>query len=162
MGHYPLVLGIPWLRYDNPRIDWEKDTIDFVSPRCTTACAPRPTKATTMDIPPARPRVINIAAISLTGFRKTVRMEKRLHEAATTFAISAADIDAMLENPGQDRTPDIPREYQDFAILFSEVGANKLPPYRPGDHWIQLHKGAAPSFRPLYSLSKPELEALCK
>ena len=82
-----------------------------------------------MDIPPARPRAINIAAISLTGFWKTVRKEKRLHEAAMTFAISAADIDAMLENPGQDRTPDIPREYQEFATLFSKVEANKLPPH---------------------------------
>ena len=53
MGHYPLVLGIPWLGHHNPRIDWEKDTIDFVFTRCTTTCAPRPTKATTMDIPPA-------------------------------------------------------------------------------------------------------------
>ena len=50
--HYPLFLGIPWLRHHNPRIDWVKNTIDFVSPRCTTTCAPRPTKATTMDIPP--------------------------------------------------------------------------------------------------------------
>ena len=32
LGHYPLVLGIPWLRHHNPRIDWEKDSIDFVSP----------------------------------------------------------------------------------------------------------------------------------
>ena len=40
LGHYPLVLGIPWLRHHNPRIDWEKDTINFVSPRCTTTCAP--------------------------------------------------------------------------------------------------------------------------
>ena len=72
LGHYPLVLGIPWLRHHNPRIDWEKDTVDFVSPRCTTTCAPRPTKATSMDITPPRPRTIDIAAVSLTGFRKTV------------------------------------------------------------------------------------------
>ena len=82
-----------------------------------------------MDIPPPRPRTINIAAVSLTGVRKTVRKEKRLHEAATTFAISAADIDAMLEQPDQDRTAEIPREYQEFATLFSEVEANKLPPH---------------------------------
>ena len=53
LRHYPLVLGIPWLRHHNPRITWKKDTIDFVSPRCTTTCAPRPTKAMIMDIPPA-------------------------------------------------------------------------------------------------------------
>ena len=31
LGHYPIVLGIPWLRHHNHRIDWEKNTIDFVS-----------------------------------------------------------------------------------------------------------------------------------
>ena len=104
LGHYPLVLGIAWLRHHNPTIDWEKNTIDFVSPRCTTTCAPRPIKATTMDIPPLRPRSIDIATISLTGFRKIVRKENRLHKAATTFAISAADIDTILELLDQDRT----------------------------------------------------------
>ena len=63
-----------------------------------------------MDIPPPRPRAIIIAAVSLTGFRKIVRRENRLYEAATTFAISAADIAAMLEQPGQDRTQEIPKE----------------------------------------------------
>ena len=162
LGHYPLVLGIPWLQHHNPHIDWEKDTIDFVSRQFTTTCAPCPTKATTRDIPPPRSSTINIAAISLTGFRKTARREKRLHEVATTFAISAADIDAMLEQPDQDNNPEIPIEYREFAILFSEVEANKLPPHRPGDHRIQLQDGTAPSFGPLYSLSKQELEALRK
>ena len=162
LGHYPFVLGIPCLRYHNPRIDWEKDTVDFVSPRCTTTCAPRPTKATTMDIPPRRPRTMDIAAVSLAGFRRTVRREKRLHEAATTFAISAADIDAMLRQLGQDQDPEISEEYQEFATLFSEQEANRLPPHQPGDHRIQLCEGTAPSFGPLYTLSKQEIEALRK
>ena len=115
-----------------------------------------------MDIPPPCPRTIDIAAISLTGFRKTVKKERRLHEAATTFAISMADIDAMLEQPDQDQAPESPKEYQDFATLFSEKEANRLPPYRPGDHRIQLHEGTTPSFGPRYSLSKQELEALRK
>ena len=162
LGHYSLVLGIPWLQHHNPRIDWEKDTIDFVSPRCTTTCAQRPTKATTMNIPPAQPRTINIAAVSLAGFRKTVKKEKCLHKAAMSFAISATDIDAMLEHPDQDRTPDIPKEYQEFMTHFSEVEANRLPPQRPGDHRIQLREHTTTSFGPLYSLSKQELEALFK
>ena len=162
LGHYPLVLGIPGLRYHNQTIDWERNTYDFVSPRCTTTCAPRPTKATTMNIPPPRPRTIDIAAVLLTGFRKIVRKEKSQHEVASTFAISATDIDTMLEQPNQDRTQEIHEEYREFATLFSEVEANRLPPHRPGDHRIQLRKGTAPSFGPLYSLSKQQLEVLRK
>ena len=138
LGYYPLVLGLPWLRYHDPRIDWEEDTIDFVSPRCTTTCAPRATKATTMDIPPPQTRTIDIAAVSLPGFRKIARKDRRLYETATTFAISAADIDAMLDSQDQDRILDIPEEYQEFTTLFSEAEANKLPPHRSSDHKIQL------------------------
>ena len=162
LGHYPLVLGIQWLRHHNPCIDWEKNTIDFVSPRCTITCAPRPTTAMTMDIPPPRPKIINIAAISFTGFRKTVSKEQQLHETAPAFIISTADIDAMLEVPDQERPPEIPEEYREFATLFSETEANKLSPHRPGDHKIQLREGTTPFFGPLYSLSKQELEALRK
>ena len=115
-----------------------------------------------MDIPPPRPRTIDIAAITLTAFRKTVKKERRLHEAATTFSIPAADIDAMLEQPNQDQVPEILEEYQEFATLFSEVEANRLPPHRPGDHRIQLREGTATSFGPDYSLDKHELEALRK
>ena len=115
-----------------------------------------------MNLPPPRPRTIDIATVSLTGFRKMVRKEKCLHVAATTFTISVADIDAMLDQPDQNRTPEIPDEYQEFATLISEAEANKLPPHRPGNHQIQLREGTTPSFGPLYSLSKQELEALRK
>ena len=164
LGHYPLVLGIPWLRHHNPLIDWAKDTIDFVSPRCTTTCASQTTRAQTFDIPPRRQQLgaISIAAISLTAFRKTVKKERRLYEGASTFMISSADIDTMLAPPTKGAPIDIPEEYQEFKALFSEEEANKLPPHRPGDHHIQLKEGTTPSFGPLYSLSKHELEALRK
>ena len=162
LGHYPLVLGIPWLHHHNPSINCKKYTIDFVSPRCTTTCAAQPTRAETFNIPPrpSRPPTIDIAALSLTAFRKTVRKERRLNEAACTFAISAADINTMLDLPNDDNPVDIPPEYQEFHSLFSEKEANKLPPHRPEDQRIPLMEGTTPSFGPLYSLSRQELEAL--
>ena len=115
-----------------------------------------------MYIPPPQTRIIDIATVSLTGFRKIARKERHLHEAATTFAIRGADIDAILDSQDQDRILDIPEEYQEFVTLFSEAGANKLPPHQPSDHKIQLREGMTPSFGPLYSLSEQELEALRK
>ena len=32
------ILGMPWLRGHNPRIDWTNDTITFDSDRCTSTC----------------------------------------------------------------------------------------------------------------------------
>ena len=161
LGHYPLLLGIPWVRHHNPCIDWAKDTIDFISPRCTTTCAPRPTRAQTFDIPPPRPtKTIDISAMSFTAFQKTTKKEHRNHGSAEVFAIRADDIDAMLHPPTRDDPIEIPREYKEFESLFSELEDNKLPPHRPGDHHIPLKEGTAPSFGPLYSLSRQELEAL--
>ena len=70
----------------------------------------------------------------------------------------------MLAPPTKGSPIEIPEEYQEFKALFSEEEANKLPPHRPGDHYIQLNlkEGTTPSFGPLYSLSKYELEALRK
>ena len=164
LSHNPLVLGIPWLRQHNPLIDWAKDTIDFVSPQCTTTCASQTKRAETFDIPP-RPQqlgAISIAAISLTAFRKTVKKKRRLYENASTFMLSSADIDAMLAPPTKGASIEIPEDYQEFKALFSEEEANKLPQHPPGDHHIQLKEGTTPSFGPLYSLSKHELEALRK
>ena len=68
----------------------------------------------------------------------------------------------MLRTSRLDDQVELPLEYQDFASLFSEDRANELPPHRPGDHRIELKEGATPSFGPLYSLSRHELEALRK
>jgi hypothetical protein len=53
-------------------------------------------------------------------------------------------------------------EYHKFLPLFSEAEANKLLPYHPYDHRIPLKEGFTPPFRPIYSLSQTELEALKK
>ena len=66
----------------------------------------------------------------------------------------------MLDLPNDHNPVDIPTEYQVFHSIFSEKEANKLPPHRPGDHRIPLKEGTTPSFGPLYSLSRQELEAL--
>ena len=174
LGHYPLVLGIPWLRHHDPTIRWAAGTLTFDSARCTTTCAGTTIKVQALDPPPARPtraqppkapeptRPLSIAAVSLTAFRKIAKKEHRLHDKASTFAISAADIEAMINPPEKGEPPDLPEEYRDFGELFSESEANKLPPHRPGDHRIDLKEGTVPSFGPLYSLSRQELEALRK
>jgi hypothetical protein len=56
----------------------------------------------------------------------------------------------------------IPLEYHKFLPLFSEAEANKLPPHRPYDHCIPLKEHFTLPFRPIYPLSRTELEALWK
>jgi hypothetical protein len=45
-------------------------------------------------------------------------------------------------------------------VVFDKVVADRLLPHRPYDHKVPLNEGFEPPFGPLYSLSRPELEAL--
>ena len=54
----------------------------------------------------------------------------------------------------------MPKEYYNFLLLFKKALAKGLLFYRLYDYKIPLKEGFTPSFRPIYSLSKIELEVL--
>ena len=54
----------------------------------------------------------------------------------------------------------IPGPYCEFRELFDKGKANYLPEYKPYNHKIPITEGSIPLFRPIYSLSKPELKTL--
>ena len=54
----------------------------------------------------------------------------------------------------------IPKEYHEFADVFSKREAHQLPSHRPYDHRIVLEEGATSPFGPIYSLSPNELKVL--
>ena len=77
------------------------------------------------------------------------------HSLSTTLSES--------ELPDSEPKPPVtlPPEYSDFADVFSEHNADKLPPNRGHlDHSIPLEEGAKPQFGPIYNLSEVELEVL--
>src|SRR3979490_1599676 len=55
----------------------------------------------------------------------------------------------------------VPKEYHNFADVFSKAKAETLSPHRPYDLKITLEDGAKMPHPPLYSLSNSELEVLC-
>uniref|UniRef100_A0A8C7YA87 Gypsy retrotransposon integrase-like protein 1 n=1 Tax=Oryzias sinensis TaxID=183150 RepID=A0A8C7YA87_9TELE len=64
---------------------------------------------------------------------------------------------------GQPSSPDlskVPSEYHDLGEVFSKSRALSLPPHRPYDCSIELQPGATLPKTHLYSLSKPEREAM--
>ncbi|KAE8217688.1 hypothetical protein CF319_g8282 [Tilletia indica] len=55
----------------------------------------------------------------------------------------------------------LPKPLHRFESIFSDTGANTLPPHRPGyDFEIELEPGTTPPFGPLYGLSQHENESL--
>ena len=56
----------------------------------------------------------------------------------------------------------VPKEYYDFLLLFKRALAKGLPPHGLYDYKIPLKEGFIPPFRPIYFLSRVELEVLQK
>jgi transposase InsO family protein/predicted aspartyl protease len=131
LGHYPMVLGMPWLRRHDVCLRFARNQIIFDSSYCLQHCLAEPAliHAVTPDPPP-----VNAASISR-PLGHTVLEE---HEVKRI----------------------VPKAYHDYLPMFLEDKARQLPPHRPGvDHEINLEPGFVPPFGALYSMSQTELKA---
>ena len=135
LGHYPIVLVIPWLRQHDVGIRFASDLITFGSKYCQAHCSEFPTtiKAMQQDPPEfhhsppfqkphqatrketleeAFPRPIKINLIGVVHFIRQIRKDKSL-----VLALSLYDINKPLDHEaikGVDLRTGIPEEYLDF------------------------------------------------
>jgi hypothetical protein len=160
LGHYPLILGIPWLKKQDVAINFAKNDIQFSSPNCLpnrTMVTPVPIKGLTPE------RVNKICAISATTFQRIVNNANGHYGKVEQFALSLNKINTALQEPKDDNSDIkaiVPPEYHHYLNIFEKVNADKLPPHCPCHHKIPLLDSFQPPFGPLYSLSRPELEEL--
>ena len=168
LGHYPIVLGIPWLRHHDVSVRFAKNTVSFDSAYCLSHCAPAAARTKGISIPtPEKPPATRICMVNGAAFRRLTR--KKLGN--TIFSVTIREIDKALREVDNALSEvdnadvihkHVPAEYHDFAKLFSKSQGEKLHPHRPYDHRIPLKEGFTPPFGPLYSLSKTELIELRK
>ena len=80
------------------------------------------------------------------------------------FSVLLRDIKhALKPKIKTDPAPVLPKVYKKFLKVFSQEKANKLPLACPGvDHIIKMQPGTQLPARPLYGMSKDELEVLKK
>jgi hypothetical protein len=131
----------------------EKSPSGVPVPPLSSSPSPSPSPAS----PPS------IAIVSATSFSRLVRNHRQRHGPVHVFFLTLHEIKQALDRKKEepvDLAAIVPPEYHNFLPLFSKVAADILPPHRPYDHRIPLKEGKAPPFGPLYSLSRPELEAL--
>jgi len=147
---YDLILGMPWLRLHNPAVRFGSNLMLFDSPYC---------KENRSHYGKRGPQV---SLMEAHAFAMACN-----HPEAQLFSMSFAPTSAELASTSLATEPAldlslIPPKYDEFADLFSETDAKKLPPHRPYNHQIPLEPGTAPSFGTIYSLSPTELETLRK
>ena len=173
LGHYPIVLGIPWLRLHDVAVRFASNMVTFGSQYCTIHCQVTPVtvqgvseeppepvyeekKLCMADIRRVRPFQGNIVMLHGASFFRTVKQGRLI-----IFKSSLYDINMAIEAKDLREKPlekVIPKQYHEFLPLFDQVVANRLPLHRPNiDHEVRLTKGETPSWGPLYKMSREEL-----
>jgi transposase InsO family protein len=138
MQGYDVILGMPWLKAQNPRIDFSAGTWQASEPAA-----------------PSSSHAIGLATAE--EFSQLMHQgDGQLYVVTATHGTSTApwcpQLMATLD-------PVIPPEYQEYAEAFSKEAAEQLPSHGPQDHAIDLD-GGDPPFGPLYNLSATELGVL--
>ena len=166
------VLGHNWLTRYNPLIDWVLGSITFrtahlgipVDPpmALATACAmtAESTLSPTLTLAsPPKLKAPKVALINATTFVCACKLE-----GTQCFQLNLATANVSARSakvfPDPVDLQDVPKEYHDFADVFSKAKADTLPPHRPYDLKINLEEGATPPQPPLYLLSSSKLSTL--
>ena len=148
------------MRDHDVKVDFAENSLEFTTNKCHTTCMKAPTKVFS-ELPKHPDDPIRISIISATSYYRITK--KRNQKTHHTFAMSLYDIHQALRDSKSDEytmMDTVPSEYHEYLPPFQKVNADKLPPHHPYDHQIKLQEGFTPPFGPLYSLSRPELEAL--
>lgn len=130
----PVILGLPWLRRNNPKVDFTNLTVQWRLDAGDSLTTLLPEETT------------------LEG------LARKLGDLKVNYMVQglqAVDLDELESSATL-----IPEAYKSLAEVFSETQAETLPPHRKGDHSIDLLEGATPPFGPMYNLSAKELAVL--
>ncbi|RXW20770.1 hypothetical protein EST38_g5090 [Candolleomyces aberdarensis] len=134
LGKEEVILGLPWLKKENPVIDWQEGTLEWRTDRRTEE--PRPDPNEIEDELKAETKPLWIRA-------KTT--------ASQTLAQKHEEVKPEVPLKEQ-----IPKEYHDYLDVFDKKTATRFPGPRPWDHAIDLKPDFAPRRGKIYSLSPRE------
>jgi RNase H-like domain found in reverse transcriptase/Reverse transcriptase (RNA-dependent DNA polymerase)/Integrase zinc binding domain/Chromo (CHRromatin Organisation MOdifier) domain/Retrotransposon gag protein/Zinc knuckle/Retroviral aspartyl protease len=130
MEGHDMVLGIPWLAFHNPQIDWKKGRLTFPSYQCRNGHE---------------------------GVGQHIWENENLGTTRRVWAAHHQTEPESTEPDSQQKLKDansIPVEYQDLHEVFRDLqGKDALPEHQPWDHEIRLKEGKSPSYLPLYQLT---------
>ena len=173
-----IVLRHNWLTHYNPLIDWVLSSIDFRTraqgmPTLSTSSVspvlsdqPVPGLANhpgstppddALDRPPLT--ALHISLINAATYVRACKLERSLQ-----FQRQLRPEDSVKARSSTTSSPpdlsSVPKDYHDYADVFSKANTSTLPPHRDYDLKIELEEGTTPPLGTIYSLSLVELTAL--
>ncbi|KAI7909406.1 hypothetical protein M0657_011852 [Pyricularia oryzae] len=147
IGDKDVILGIPWLRRSNPRIDWTTGQIQWEEP---LAFEGKPKKRTSRNERRAQER--NQQKIMALLRKSEPRLEPTSEGSRLFISEERSNLTTLIDN--------IPAEYRMYERLFSPELETGLPEHNPFDHEIPLKEGIQPKFHKIYGLNPTQMEAL--
>jgi hypothetical protein len=127
IGQEEILLGYPWLATFEPKFNWRSVVVDeCILPIIISSINPQAIKT----------QPVIAMALSEEEKQSIVQqldLECTIQGVATDLAIQAR----VEQNKAK-----LPKEYQEFAQLFSDEAADQFPPAREWDHTIDLKSGA--------------------
>jgi hypothetical protein len=127
LGHYPIVLGLPWLQLHDLTFKFQSHRIGFKSCYCQQHCQHHSSVwvwgdhlMTSLD--PEKP-TLDICAVAAAPFMRQIQKGKLKVYAVTLYEINKAlEIKDLQEKPLEEV---IPKKYHKFLPLFSKVVSEK-------------------------------------
>ena len=136
--HYDVILGMPWLKRRQPKIEWDSESVTFNSETCQNHCLEsnnrflitifscQRSQKMSKPIPVQEPfQPLENTPISIGAIAFQHLASKPDHK---IYSVSLRNIEQAL-NPKTKTDPAtiLPKHYKEFLKVFSHEEANKLP-----------------------------------
>ena len=160
LGRKQIILGMPWLRKWNPITDWVRKRVSIprligrrdAVPLCE--CLPSWTNSLV-------PQRYILRWPGMDADLKTAQHLKKREAWLSRETIGKITISTQITQETKPTETVLPEWCKDFRDVFSEKSHEKLPPYRPYDHVIDLKPNFVLKIAEVYPLNPLEMET-CK
>jgi hypothetical protein len=148
LGRRQIILGMPWLKAQNPRINWQANTLSL-----PTSLTPTPDDNMT-------PQRYLLRWLGLDIDQELSRLYSQRYCSEDDVPLSEC-LPQTREYINNVTTKEvvIPDWCKDFEDIFSERTHDHLPPHRSYDHTIELKPSFTPKITKVYALNPAEREA---
>ena len=151
-----VILGMPWLKKWNPRINWNH--LSMTLPSSPRSHIPYHARYLSLDADHELFQLFSSLSPAKDGWSLH---EYRLLAGGLDKQINKVTISMQLAQAEKPKEIPVPNFCTDFTDVFSEKTYNILPPHRPFDHTIELKDSFVPKIAKVYPLNLAEWEA-CK
>jgi hypothetical protein len=146
IGHEEVLLGYPWLATFEPKFNWRSAVIDE--------------RILPIIISSINPQISKTQPVIAMGLSEEDK-QSIVRQLDTECTIRGVATDLAIQAGAEQQEAKLPKEYQEFAQLFSDKAADRFPPAREWDHAIDLKPGAPDALDcKIYSMTRSEDTAL--